>query len=250
MDETLLNPNFREALKFISEKQRHHMLLISGRCTIEYRGRAISTLPTGERLVIIKQDGCVIVHRGEGREPVNWMPPKTKTQYTLEEDTLYLHCERRHTREKMDILFTHINLLASISLHDGCQQNLTGLESDMVDQLEKQPHVLEEGLRILRREKQTRSGAIDLFAIDREGTPVIIEVKRNPPTPQAVYQLEAYLLDFKNKNPKAEVRGILCASKIPSMIRTLLASKGMEWREFTPQLQLQEQHQRRLDEFI
>lgn len=250
MDDAIISPGASEALDFIVKNRRHHMLLLAGSCIIDYSGRALSHLPCGERLVIVKQDGCVLVHRGRGREPVNWMPPRSRVSYLCEDDTLHLHCAQRSTGERMDIIFECINLVSCISTQDSCQQRLTGLESDMVDQLEKQPQVLEEGLRILRREKQTRSGAIDLFAIDRMGTPVLIEVKRNPPGPQVVSQLEAYVLDFKNKNPRAKVRGILCATKIPAMIRTLLSERGLEWREFTPHFELEELHQRRLDEFI
>ena len=74
--------------------------------------------------------------------------------------------------------------------------------------------------------------------------------KRNPPGVQAVSQLEAYILDFREKNPGVVVRGILCAPRVPMMVRTLLADKGFEWREFRPSFELGDEKQRRLDEFI
>ncbi len=250
MDRILISPSSADAFEFVSKEIRQRMILVAGRCTVEYRGRALSFLPEGERLVIVKQDGCVIVHRSRGREPVNWMPPGTRLEYDLSDQIFSVRCEKRSSREKMVVEFLKVNFLASLHLSDSGQQSLVGLESDMVDQIIEQPRVLEDGVRIVRREKQTVSGSIDLFAIDRNGLPVVIEVKRNPPGVQAVSQLEAYILDFREKNPGVVVRGILCAPRVPMMVRTLLADKGFEWREFRPRFELGDEKQRRLDEFI
>ena len=87
--------------------------------------------------------------------------------------------------------------------------------------------MIEEGLRITDREKQTRSRAID-----RDYTPAIIEIKRSQPTLSAVLQLKAYVLDHQHRHTGgAQVRGILCAPNIPAMIRTLLTENGLGWRE-------------------
>jgi len=250
MDRILLSPLSDEAFEFVSKQHRQRMLIVAGRCTVEYRGRALSFLPEGERLVLVKQDGCVIVHRSRGREPVNWMPPGTRVEYGVDDQVFLFRCEKRSSREKMTVEFIEVSFLASLFLNDSGQQSLVGLESDMVDQIIAQPHVLEDRLRIVRREKQTSSGSIDLFAVDRDGMPVVVEVKRNPPGVQAVSQLEAYILDFREKNPSAVVRGILCAPRVPKMVRTLLADKGFEWREFTPIVEIGDEKQKRLDEFI
>ncbi|RLG26147.1 endonuclease NucS [Methanosarcinales archaeon] len=250
MDRIFLAPSSDEVFDFVSREHRQRMIIVAGMCTVEYRGRAFSFLPLGERLVMVKQDGCVIVHRSRGREPVNWMPPGTRLDYAVDDQLFLVHCEKRSSREKMVMEFVEVNLLASLLLNDSGQQSLVGLESDMVDQIVEQPHVLEDGLRIVRREKQTISGSIDLFAIDRDGVPVVVEVKRNPPGAQAVSQLEAYILDFREKNRRAVVRGILCAPRVPRMVRTLLTDKGFEWREFTPIFEFEDGGQRRLDEFI
>ena len=87
---------------------------------------------------------------------------------------------------------------------------IIGAESDIADRIMSDPSVIEEGLQITDRGKQTRSGAINLYGIDRDRTPIIIEVKRSQPTPFAVFQLKAYVLDHLHTNP-ARVRGILCA---------------------------------------
>jgi len=48
------------------------LLLLVGNCWVNYKGRASSKLEPGERIVIIKEDGSVLVHRPCGYEAVNW----------------------------------------------------------------------------------------------------------------------------------------------------------------------------------
>jgi RecB family endonuclease NucS len=69
----LVNPNVTEAEKIAGEAiSQHRMLVIVGRCWVHYAGRARSKLEPGERMLIIKEDGSLLVHRSVGYEPVNW----------------------------------------------------------------------------------------------------------------------------------------------------------------------------------
>jgi len=86
--------------------------------------------------------------------------------------------------------------------------------------------MIEEGLRVIRREQATNSGYIDLLCEDKGGTTVVVEVKRTAITHSAVYQLEAYLVDFKKKNHKTKVRGILCAPRVTEMAKNASRGKG------------------------
>ena len=65
---------------------RDNVLIVVGCCSVEYSGRARSTLGWGARIVIIKPDGSVLVHQRAGREPVNWQPPGTRVRYQTETD--------------------------------------------------------------------------------------------------------------------------------------------------------------------
>ncbi|MEM1923446.1 MAG: endonuclease NucS, partial [Nitrososphaerota archaeon] len=66
----------------VEEAVREIMLAVSagrfvvvlGEMEVVYEGRSLSWLGKGERLVIIKQDKSVLVHRPTGYEPVNWQP--------------------------------------------------------------------------------------------------------------------------------------------------------------------------------
>jgi len=111
--------------------------------------------------------------------------------------------------------FKTIEMISVHRLRDDPPLRITGAEADISGRIMRDPSVIEEGLHITDREKRTRSGAIDLYEIDRDHTPVIIEIKRSQPTPSAVLQLKAYILDHRHTEP-ARVRGILCASSIPA----------------------------------
>nr|QNO47752.1 endonuclease NucS [Methanosarcinales archaeon ANME-2c ERB4] len=162
-----------------------------GCCSVEYVGRARSTLGWGERIVIVKPDGSVLVHQRVGREPVNWQPPDTRVRYQTETDDgtalFVIYSYRFKPPEKMYVRFKNIETISAHMLRDDQALQITGAESDIADRIMSNPSVIEEGLRITDREKQTRSGAIDLYGIDRDHTPAIIEIKRSQPTPSAVY---------------------------------------------------------------
>lgn len=247
----LLSPSAEEALELLNNSQssiKKRMVTIVGHCKVDYAGRAKSFLDYGDRLVIIKADGTLMVHNNEKREPLNWQPPGTRIQYTLE-DGLTIDARRNNPPESMHIHFKDIHALSLFQLDDCAKLDLVGEEYDLANKLEANPSLIEDGLRVIRREKVTNSGFIDLFCEDREGTPVIVEVKRTSISPSAVYQLEAYIADFKKKNDKAAVRGILCAPRVSELAKTLIEEKGLEYRRVEWDFELSDKKQRSLDNF-
>ncbi len=158
----------------------------------------------GERIIIVEPDGSVLVHQRAGGAPVNWQPPDTRVRYQTEADSdthlFVIYSYRLKPPEKRYVRFKTIGMISVHRLRDDQALRITGAESDIADRIMRDPGVIEEGLRITDREKQTRSGAIDLFGIDRDHTPVIIEIKRSQPTPSAVLQLKAYVLDHKHRH--------------------------------------------------
>ena len=118
------------------------------------------------------------------------------------------------------------------------------------DRIMRDPLVVEDGLRITDRGKQTRSGAIDLYGIDRDHTPVIIEIKRSQPTPSAMLQLKAYVLDHQHRHTEnVRVRGILCTPSIPAMIQALLTENELGWMVFKYEFEQVDDAQSTLEEF-
>ena len=197
----------------------------------EYSGRAKSFLDYGDRLVILKPDGTVMVHGDAKRgSRSTWQPPGTKVRFVLD-DGLAIEAKRTSPPESMHIHFRHIHAVSVFRLDDAVEIDLVGEETDIKDRIEEDPSVIEPGLHVIRREVPTESGYIDMLCEDSEGRTVIVEVKRTSVSPSSVYQLEAYLLDIRKKNKDVQVRGILCAPRISNMARTLIEEKGMEYRE-------------------
>lgn len=251
--QNILNPEPNEALDFIvnhyTSKSEKNMLLILGSCMIDYRGRARSLLDWGERIIMIKQDGAVLVHQPVMREPVNWQPSGSKTEFKVKDDYLVLRARHNRPPEKMKITFRNIMMVATTTLHDNANLIISGMETDVVNQIISNPNIVEEGLRISKREKHVKSGLIDLFGYDENHTPVIIEVKRSIGSISAVQQLRMYVNDVKKDVKEANVRGILCAPRVPDMVKKLLSDYDLEWREVERNVILPDDWQKTLKDF-
>ena len=254
MTNTLIDPSSSDALKFIkkhhSSKPDKTFLMIAGDCIVDYTGRARSFLDWGERVIMIKQDGTLIVHQPVMREPVNWQPSGSTIEFKNIKDELFVRAHHSKPPEKMKITFRRIKLLTVTSLHDKAKLVISGMETDVVNQIISNPDVVEEGLRICKREKQVKSGMIDLFGYDKNHVPVVIEVKRSLANISAVHQLRMYINDIKNDVKEANVRGILCAPRIPDMVKHLLADYDLEWQEVERKIVLPDDNQKSLSEFL
>jgi len=249
----ILNPSVSDALSFIN---KHHksksdktMLLLVGDCMVDYHGRARSLLDWGERLVIVKQDGAVLVHQPVMREPVNWQPSGSKTEYSVKDDQLIVRSRHTKPPEKMKIVFRNIQSVMVTSLRDKANLVIAGMETDVINEIISNPDIIEDGLRVSKREKHVKSGLIDLYGFDKDHIPVVIEVKRSLASISAVQQLRMYVNDIKKDMKDANVRGILCAPRVPDMAKKLLADYGLEWKEVERQVVLPDDWQRTLKEF-
>ena len=253
MLKTIINPQLKESLSFIEKyhisKPEKTTLLIIGDCMVDYRGRAQSILDWGERIIMIKQDGNVLVHRPEMREPVNWQPSGTITEFKDQNDSLVIRSHHKNPPEKMKITFRNIKTIITTSLKDNANLAIAGMEIDVVNQIVTEPNIIEEGLRISKREKQVKSGMIDLFCYDKDHTPTIIEVKRSIANISSVHQLRMYVSDIKKDIEEANVRGILCAPRIPDMVKNLLTDYDLEWREVERKVIIPDDFQKTLKDF-
>jgi RecB family endonuclease NucS len=250
---TVLHPSASDALHFIKE---HHssrpektMLLVMGECMVDYHGRAKSLLDWGERLIMIKQDGTVLVHQPVMREPVNWQPTGSITEFKTKDDYLILNCRHLRPAEKMKVTFRQLKLVTATSLVDRANLIIAGMEVDVVNQIVSDPSIIEPGLRIVKREKPVKTGSIDLYGFDKDHVPVVIEVKRSLATISSVHQLRMYVNDIKKDRKEPKVRGILCAPRVPDMVKKLLEEHGLEWREVERKVVLPDNRQRTLKEF-
>ncbi len=228
------NPTIKEAAKAAKEAiSERKALIITGNCWVDYRGRASSKLEPGERILMIKQDGSVLVHRAKGYEPVNWQPPGCLFNTWAEKDALVIKAIRQKPHEVIAVHFDRVYLLSVLNLIDNGDFYLYASEEDMQRAIVLQPSLIEEGLKIITYEKKTEPGFIDVYAIDKNGKMVTIEIKRKTAGKNAVLQLAKYIETLKVEAGR-ETRGILVAPDMSKGVQKLLITLGLEFKQLDP----------------
>ncbi|MGQ0535587.1 MAG: endonuclease NucS, partial [Methanobacteriota archaeon] len=81
---TLADPDAETAARFLRHHVPGHLVQVFGACTVLYEGRASSTLGDGERILLLKPDGALLVHQAHGVKPANWQPPGTAFAFEVE----------------------------------------------------------------------------------------------------------------------------------------------------------------------
>jgi len=211
------------------------VLTVYGQCTVDYDGRASSTLGPGDRLVVCKPDGAILVHTDEGREPVNWQPPGSSQSVAVDEGDLRLHSERTAPDEELTVRFGRVDHVVAYRTDDEEELSLSGTEDDLRQRLLDDPELLESGFTPLATERTTTAGAVDLYGEDTDGASVAVELKRRRVGPDAVSQLNRYVdaLD-RELHADAAVRGVLVAPSVTDRARQLLAERDLEFVSLSP----------------
>lgn len=202
------------------------MRLVVARCSVEYEGRLNAALPEATRLIMVKQDGCVAIHADGGAyKPLNWMnSPNSLDEH---EDRWVI------SNPKGETLTIFLHEVFSDSSHDlGVDPGLVkdGVEAHLQELLASAPHVIEEGLTLIRREFPTAVGPVDLLCRAVDGRTVAVEVKRRGEI-DGVEQLTRYIECLRADSSLGEIRGIFVAQSIKPQARVLAESRGMNWRE-------------------
>jgi endonuclease len=199
--------------------------LIVARCEVTYSGRLSAFLPESTRLLILKDDGSVLVHADAGGyKPLNWMTPPT----AIEEDGERIVVRKRagKAEDRLDIRI--VELLSDVTHEMGEAAGLEkdGVERDLQEALAAAPERLGEELRLVRREWPTDVGPVDLMCRDLEDGWVAVEIKRIG-TIEAVEQLSRYLERIRVDPAKAACRGILAAQQLKPQAVALATARGI-----------------------
>jgi RecB family endonuclease NucS len=214
------------------------MRLIVARCSCTYSGRLDAYLPEALRLIIIKQDGSVLVHADAGGyKPLNWMTPPTVIEESLAtEDAPAEMTVHKYAGKTEDRLVIRLTEVLSDATHEmdapDTDTALTkdGVEAHLQELLADQPHWCGEGLRLVRREWPTDIGPVDLMCRDLNDDWVAVEIKRVAGI-DAVEQLTRYLERIRLDPVHRSCKGILAAQQVKPQARVLAESRDIAWVE-------------------
>src|SRR2546428_13612094 len=115
----LVSPELDQARsELVKALEARMMVTIVANCTVSYSGRTGSDMGEGERLVILKGDGCVLVHRSRDYQPGNWQPSGCVFQSRIEDGRLIVKAVRPSPLERLNIEIDRIDFLSAVRLKD------------------------------------------------------------------------------------------------------------------------------------
>lgn len=228
-------PSLTEAAQIVEQAIEQELFLtVFGRCQVDYDGRASSTLDAGDRLVVLKPDGTVLVHTDEGQQPVNWQPPGCTHEVTATEP-LTVQSYRDTPAEELCVEFETVVHVAAFDATDEQNLSLRGTEADMRDRILDDPSLLEPGFEPRATERETTAGAVDIYGVDEDENAVVVELKRRRVGPDAVSQLNRYVSALqRDLHAETSVRGILVAPSVTDRATALLDQHGLEFVSLSP----------------
>ncbi|MFD1570743.1 endonuclease NucS [Halorubrum laminariae] len=243
------NPSHREALWEMEDAfERGDLISVFGRCTVDYEGRASSELGSGDRLVVLKPDGAALVHTDEGRQPVNWQPPGSEHRAAVREGRLRVVSTRTNPAETLTVAFEDVHQLSALTVTGGRDLDLHGSEEDLRTRILERPDIVEPGFEPTETERPSIAGPMDVFGVDADGTPVVVELKRRRVGPDAVGQLARYVRGLREElgindsgfdgdsvgdadgddGETPAVRGVLVAPSVTDRAAERLADHGFD----------------------
>jgi hypothetical protein len=233
---TLHRPTHRDALLALEAAfEAGDLLTLFGRCTVEYDGRAASSLGPGDRLLVLKPDGSALVHTDEKRTPVNWQPPGCEHRASVRDGRLRVRSTRTSPDETLDVWFERIEQVSAMDVDDERDLDLRGSEEDLRQHVLDDPDLLEAGFEPKATERRTDAGPMDVFGVDAEGRPVVVELKRRRVGPSAASQLKRYVAALERELGDESVRGVLVAPSVTDRARELLDREGLDFVGVDPE---------------
>jgi endonuclease len=202
------------------------MRLIVARCEVHYTGRLNAILPASTRLLMLKEDGSVLVHADSGGyKPLNWMTPPT----VIEESATAIVVRKRagKTEDRLEIRLFEVLSDATHEMGEAAALEKDGVERDLQELLAERPDALGGDLRLVRREWPTDIGPVDLMCRDEDDGWVAVEIKRMG-TIDAVEQLSRYLERIRRDPALDGARGVLAAQRFKPQAVVLAEARGIQ----------------------
>jgi RecB family endonuclease NucS len=197
------------------------MRLVIARCRVDYDGRLAAHLPEAVRLLMVKADGCVAVHADGGAyKPLNWM---NAPNVLREQPGRWEITNPKGERLTIEMLEVFSDTAWDMGADPGLQKD--GVEAHLQELLAAAPHVICDGLTLVRREYPTALGPVDLLCRDSAGVTVAIEVKRRGEI-DGVEQLSRYIERLALDTSLGTIRGMFVAQVVKPQARVLAEARG------------------------
>ena len=220
-------------------------------CTITYSGRAEAFVPQGDRMLLLKQDGVLLIHQPVNGNPINYL--KAGCSFTFEggSDSLLLHAKSADGKEFLDVEIFRVYDLMTQRLEDGQKQILQGTEKDMSDMIRENPSLISNDFKPWSREEHTKVGFIDVFGHDSKGNIIVVECKRYAASLACVTQLRRYVEKIKELKGVDSVQGVMASPSVTPNAMSLLQEWGFSWAqvEAPKRMERHNRGQKRLGEF-
>jgi endonuclease len=205
------------------------MRLIVARCEVAYSGRLNAFLPESTRLLMLKDDGAVLVHADAGGyKPLNWMTPPTVIETT--DELVVVRKRAGRSEDRLEIRLLEVLSDVTHDMGEAAALEKDGVERDLQLLLAADPGAIEPGLRLVKREWPTDVGPVDLMCRDSGDGWVAVEIKRIG-TIDAVEQLTRYLDCIRADPARAACRGILAAQQLKPQAVALAEQRGIATAE-------------------
>jgi RecB family endonuclease NucS len=170
---------------------------------------------------MVKADGCVAVHADGGAyKPLNWM---NAPNVLREEPGRWEITNPKGERLTIELLDVLSDTAWDMGADPGLQKD--GVEAHLQELLAAAPHVLGDGLTLVRREYPTALGPVDLLCRDAAGVTIAIEVKRRGEI-DGVEQLSRYVERLALDTSLGAIRGMFVAQVVRPQARVLAEARG------------------------
>ena len=172
----------------------------------------------------------------------------------MRDGRLRVRSTRTAPDETLTVRFEAVHQLSAMSVTGGRDLTLHGSEADLRTRILERPDLIEPGFEPRETERPSNAGPMDIFGVDGDGTPVVVELKRRRVGPDAVGQLARYVRALREElgaesgeEPRAEdsrgsaeigrgvspesdpvVRGVLVAPSVTERAAERLADRGFD----------------------
>ena len=222
----VVGDNCKSLVRLLNEFRKMRVIIIVGRMSIEYSGRAASYADEADRLLIVKPDGTLLVHEATKRDPLNWQPPGSSILFECVGDSLRVISIRSSPREEVIIDITRTEFIKACKLAS-TRLVVVGTEADIVAMIASNPRLIDPQAELVGCNIPTPYGKVDVLLKKQNGILLVVEVKNERAGISAVAQLKRYVEYYKSKGHSAI--GILVAPSLSEEAQTLMAKEGFKF---------------------